>query len=143
VSGTHYVAGFAFDYARERVILIRKNRPAWQAGKLNGVGGHIESGESARGAMLREFEEETAGGRYYWDHFATVQGHDWGSVHFFRTLTDAAFRLVQSTTDEQVEIHRIADIPWDECLPNLSWLIPLALYNHDFYEPVIATECRA
>ena len=38
------VVGFAFTEDRRSVILIRKNRPEWQAGRLNGVGGHIEPG---------------------------------------------------------------------------------------------------
>ena len=35
----HYACGFLFSQDRTRVVLIRKRRPAWQAGKLNGVGG--------------------------------------------------------------------------------------------------------
>ena len=38
------------------VVLTHKNRPAWQAGKLNGVGGKIELLESPVAAMVREFE---------------------------------------------------------------------------------------
>jgi hypothetical protein len=37
-----YVVGFAFD-TDGRVALIRKNRPEWQAGRLNGIGGHVEA----------------------------------------------------------------------------------------------------
>ena len=35
-----YVCGFLFSRDRARVLLIRKRRPAWQAGKLNGLGGN-------------------------------------------------------------------------------------------------------
>jgi len=54
-----FVCGFLFDPTGTRVALIKKARPDWQKGKLNGVGGHIEKGESAIGAMMREFHEET------------------------------------------------------------------------------------
>ena len=54
-----YVIGFMFDNSMENVCLIQKNRPGWQAGKLNGVGGHIEPGEFPIDAMVREFCEET------------------------------------------------------------------------------------
>ena len=57
-----YVAGFLFSPDRSRVLLIRKNRPAWQAGKLNGLGGKIEPGETPPQAMRREFREEQGGG---------------------------------------------------------------------------------
>ena len=37
---TGYACGFLFSDDRRHVVLIRKRRPAWQAGKLNGVGGN-------------------------------------------------------------------------------------------------------
>jgi 8-oxo-dGTP diphosphatase len=42
------------------VLLLRisETRGAW-AGKLNGVGGHIERGETPAGAAIREIREET------------------------------------------------------------------------------------
>jgi hypothetical protein len=54
---TRYVLGFMVWGSL--VSLIRKKRPKWQAGKLNGVGGHVEEGEPPRNAMAREFFEET------------------------------------------------------------------------------------
>ena len=36
-----YVCGLLFSVDRTRVLLIRKRRPAWQAGRLNGVGGKV------------------------------------------------------------------------------------------------------
>jgi 8-oxo-dGTP pyrophosphatase MutT (NUDIX family) len=56
---TRYVLGFAFTPSRKGVILIKKRRPNWQAGKLNGPGGKIEAGETPEQAMIREFKEET------------------------------------------------------------------------------------
>lgn len=38
--------------------MIRKNRPHWQAGCLNGLGGHIKDGETAVVAAIREVKEE-------------------------------------------------------------------------------------
>ena len=37
-----YVTGFLFSPDKKSVVLINKNRPAFQVGKLNGVGGKIE-----------------------------------------------------------------------------------------------------
>ena len=79
-----YVCGFLFSVDRSRVLLIRKNRPAWQAGKLNGVGGKVEPGESIQKAMTREFREE-AGltlAEAQWQHVLTLTGPDW-TGHFF------------------------------------------------------------
>ena len=36
---TKYVVGFMFSPDKQFVALIRKNRPEWQAGKLNGIAG--------------------------------------------------------------------------------------------------------
>jgi len=53
---TKYVVGFRF--CGEQVLLLRKQRPAWQNGKLNGVGGKIERGETPMLAMACEWIEE-------------------------------------------------------------------------------------
>lgn len=42
-----------------RVLGILKNRPEWQAGRWNGIGGKIEPGEWPIDAMCRETKQET------------------------------------------------------------------------------------
>lgn len=42
-----------------RILLVEKDRPEWQKGKLNLVGGKIEAGESVADAVIRELREET------------------------------------------------------------------------------------
>lgn len=54
-----YVVVLLFDKQFQNVLLIRKNRPQWQAGKLNGPGGKVEPGETPQGAARRELFEET------------------------------------------------------------------------------------
>lgn len=44
----------------DQVLMIRKNRPDWQAGKLNFPGGHVEEGEDPGCAAARELFEETS-----------------------------------------------------------------------------------
>lgn len=53
----YYVLGFGFS--DEKLVLIEKDHPADQKGKINGVGGKIMQGENAWQAMTREFKEET------------------------------------------------------------------------------------
>lgn len=53
------VVGFAFDDKLLNVALIKKKKPEWQKGYLNGVGGKVKDGEGYHEAMTREFEEET------------------------------------------------------------------------------------
>jgi 8-oxo-dGTP diphosphatase len=118
-----YACGFLFSPDRSRVLLIRKRRPAWQAGKLNGVGGKIEPGETPIEAMRREFREEAALDIAGWQQVLRLTGPDWVG-HFFRAVgdIDAAYAV----TDEQLERHPTASLPPDT-IPNLRWMIPMLL----------------
>lgn len=138
--GPRWVAGFLIERSEHYtgVVLVRKNRPGWQAGYLNGVGGHVEPGETAEHAMRREFQEEAGLDVPDWHHFATVECPA-GSIAFFRAFCDVA--KVQTMTDELIEVRSVDEVlSSEECLPNLSWLLPLAVYTHDTYAPVVATE---
>src|SRR5438067_567363 len=119
----HYACGFLFSEDRTRVVLIRKHRPPWQAGKLNGVGGKLERDEIAPQAMRREFREEAGVDIDSWQHILTLSGKDWAG-HFFRAFGD--IDAARSLTDEKLEIHRIHELPRDT-IPNLRWMIPLML----------------
>lgn len=122
---TEYVAGFLFD--GDRVALVVKNRPEWQKGKMNGIGGHIEPGETPEQAMAREFVEETgykAPERLYWKRFAELSGPDY-RVYFFYEYGNHS--LLQQPTDEAIVSVPIDSITVLDSIPNLTWLIPLAL----------------
>lgn len=133
---TEYVLGFAFshDYANyDRVMLIRKTKPDWQKGKLNGVGGKIEAGETPHRAMAREFEEETslASLPSAWTKFAVMTWTQ-ARVHCFVTWWDwKQFKKGRSVTEEEI-CHQVLDerfffkLREAGCLPNLHWLIPMA-----------------
>ena len=125
-----YACGFLFSPDRTRVLLIRKRRPAWQAGRLNGVGGKIEPGESPADAMRREFREEANLDVREWQEVLTITGRDdagsgvpWRG-HFFRGFGD--IDAARALTDEPLEPHRVAALPADT-IPNLHWMIPLML----------------
>lgn len=49
----------AFLFWRDQVLLVQKNRPEWQAGLWNAIGGKVEDGETLEQANVREFGEET------------------------------------------------------------------------------------
>ncbi|MDY6846026.1 MAG: 8-oxo-dGTP diphosphatase, partial [Chloroflexota bacterium] len=66
---------------REQVLMLHRNFPPNQ-GLWNGVGGHIEPGETARQAVIREVKEETGydidapqfAGLLTWDGFEIPPG---------------------------------------------------------------------
>lgn len=120
-----YVVGFLFDEERSRVVLIKKNKPAWQEGKWNGVGGKIERWESSREAMIREFEEEAGQHINSWVKFASLNGESF-QVHMFCSVTfNPVIEKVRSMTDEEVKVFPINDLP-ENTVSNLKWLIPMA-----------------
>lgn len=127
MESVEYVVGFCFDPTLLHVVLVRKNRPDWQAGRLNGVGGHVEEDETPEDAMNREFSEEAGVADLDWMKFGTLVGSGW-TVHLF-CARDERYNTVRTMTDEPIGIYQAFEIPWMTAVSNLRWLVPLA---HDF-----------
>ncbi|HYK08329.1 MAG TPA: NUDIX domain-containing protein [Candidatus Eisenbacteria bacterium] len=122
-----YTLGFLFSKDLKKVLLIHKNRPEWQMGKVNGLGGKIEENETPQDCITREVQEETG---------LSTKNADWqlaGTLHssifetsvLFATYQDS-FGKETSQTDEIIEWFSIKDLP-TSIMSNLSWLIPLCL----------------
>lgn len=127
VKTVKYVVGFLISNHSD-VALIRKQRPEWQRGFLNGIGGHIEKGESAHDAMRREFEEETGNNLTGWHEFISVRGIGY-ELHYFSAHIPSRMRL-KKTTDEKPGWFNIqAILKQGKILANLHWLIPMANYK--------------
>lgn len=122
-----YVAGFLFDDHGTQVALIEKNRPAWQAGKFNAIGGKIEHGEHRQSAMNREFKEE-AGVETHWRHRFSLVRTEVYAVHFYSSFSTHHLDLVESQEDEPIVIHSVDPLPVN-LIPNLRWIIPMILDN--------------
>jgi 8-oxo-dGTP diphosphatase len=125
-----YVLGFAFNEAQTHVALIRKLRPDWQAGKWNGIGGHIEEGESPVEAMAREFNEEA--GVYItteeWSPMGEMNGEGW-HCHLFR-YSGAKTQYVRTLTDEIVKIFTVTELRQGAVTvtdPNVYFFLSLAM----------------
>lgn len=118
-----YSCGFLFCPDRLRVLLIRKKRPMWQVGKLNGIGGKVEPGESPLQAMVREFSEEAGMHITDWQELLQLTGPDWRG-HFFRAFGN--IDQARNMTDEALEIVTARQLP-TQVLPNLNWIIPMML----------------
>jgi 8-oxo-dGTP diphosphatase len=122
---TNYVLGFMFDSAKKNVVLIIKNRPNWQKGFLNGIGGHIEVGEDSFTAIAREFYEETDVQDNSWQPFVKMVGIDW-TVYVFKAFSEKVYSCI-TKTDEEVAIRPVDQLKDLKVVPNLQWLIPMAL----------------
>ena len=139
----HYVVGFMTSGGWDPlVLLIRKARPPWQAGRLNGPGGSLEPGEAPIDAMVREFFEETGlkTTASDWRRFAVLQcpqlddrlfGEHEVHVHFFMSHSGLSESMVFPDVDgETPQVHKISDLENLPVIPNLRWLIPMGLSEY-------------
>lgn len=134
---TEYVVGFAHD--DERVALIRKNRPEWQVGYLNGIGGHIEDFDaSPHAAQVREFEEETGAHVDDWQHFLTLRGIKAIIYCFAARPGSEVLDSLRTTTDEEIVVIDFDDIEAGTTVPNLEWIIPMMRQRYKYF-PVVVT----
>lgn len=126
-----YVLGFMFRPEKDRVALIRKSKPEWQRGKLNGIGGKVEN-ESKYTAMVREFREETGVETHgqQWEYFCRLEGSAF-SVHCFTTVGDVYSCKTMEQEDVKIvdvnEIDNRRNPPRPQMVENLPWLIHLAI----------------
>lgn len=142
----NYVVGFLFDEQFLSVTLIRKLRPDWQRGKLNGIGGKMERGETPVQAMVREFKEETSVEipAEDWWQFAELcdDSGDW-NVFFFMAQRPDLYKIgLRNMTDEQIEVVGVFNVRHCRTIPNLQWLIPMAMQriNERQFWPYMITQ---
>lgn len=136
---TEYVLGFMFSTDVRQVALIEKQTPTWQFGKLNGIGGKIEPGETAGVAMTREFLEETGVPTSVseWDRFCVMRSDNW-VVHCFSCVSVRVFD-VKTMEREKVGVYWVSDLALGthRTLSNIPWLVPLAI-NHQEHNSLLS-----
>jgi 8-oxo-dGTP diphosphatase len=125
-----FVIGYLFD-GDGNVALIEKNRPDWQKGRLNAVGGKMERGETPLQAITREFREE-AEAEVHWRQFAELTGDSYRLYCF--TSRDKV--EIKTMTDEKVGWYPVNNLPAN-ILPNARFLIPMADYKYTITAKII------
>src|SRR6185295_19082363 len=97
----HYVNGFY--RSGDSVVLFLKAKPEWQKGRFNGVGGKVESGETAVEAMVREFKEEVGHQTTTddWKHTVSLVGNDF--VVYFFAASGSYFDIHPETIDGDIK----------------------------------------
>lgn len=122
-----YVVGFLFDQSCTSVVLLVKNRPTWQAGFLNGVGGKANEGEILEEAMRRESIEEVGVTPTEWKYVSSLE-NPLDSVTFYAARDQWAFDRAKQRTDEEVVRSLVQNIQTCKTVPCLKFLIPWSVY---------------
>lgn len=142
----NYVLGFMFSPDMERVVLIRKTKPEFQKGKLNGVGGKIEENETPIKAMIREFQVETGVSTkesdwIYYGKFSEFINSDAmysgiAVIHVFKCISSEG-ENTQSLTEEFVANYKVSHINMLNLASSLNWIIPLMKYEQKLLFDVV------
>ncbi|GJG85842.1 hypothetical protein tb265_10230 [Gemmatimonadetes bacterium T265] len=127
-----YVLALLFTPDGGRVVLVHKTRPAWQAGRVNALGGKLHPGESAADAARRETREEAGVDVAGWDEFLVWDDAQY-RMHACRAFDPAAERAY-TAEDQDVFLADALALP-PNVIDNLRWLVPLAL-DRDVRVPV-------
>ena len=119
-----YVLALLFTADRRQIVLMEKTRPAWQAGRVNALGGKVRAGEGAADAARREVREEAGVDVIAWE--PVLAWHDpQYTMHVVRAFDDAALRA-HTAEDQRVFRAPVNEMP-PSVIDNLRWLVPLAL----------------
>jgi 8-oxo-dGTP diphosphatase len=131
---TNFVVGFAFSPNKEKVALIIKNRPSWQLGYLNGIGGKIEKGECPINGMVREFEEEACikTNALDWTYFAYESG-PYFKIYYYYTVFDdiEEFNAITCNTDEEILLVNTNELQCRKIVRGIDYYLPIALYGRN------------
>ena len=129
IMAREYVLGFAFSPNLDRVCLIQKQKPEWQLGRLNGVGGKIEpTDDTPVHAMIREFKEETSVTIDNWKRVIEMGDNSaWSCIVYTTVITHAQFEYgLQTREKEEIKRVSVNELP-QMTMDNLRWLIPMSI----------------
>ena len=117
----------------DEILLIHKKR-GLGAGKLNGVGGKIEAGESPLSAAVREFEEELltrpVDPKKFGEIVFDVVEEEAIRIHVFRS--NDLVGEPKETVEARPEWTPVRDIPYDRMWEDDRYWLPLLLDNRRF-----------
>jgi 8-oxo-dGTP diphosphatase len=133
-----YVLALLFTADGREVVLVRKTRPAWQAGRVNALGGKLHNGESLIEAARREVREEAGVDVEAWEEFLEWKDPQY-RLRAVRAFNDVA-RRARTTEDQEVLLAHVGGLPLN-VIDNLRWIIPLAL-DRDVAVPIHVTSAH-
>ena len=103
---------------------MRRTRPAWQAGRVNALGGKLREGELPHDAARREVREESGVDVAEWAEVLVWEDPEY-RMHVMRAVSELA-RGARTMEDQEVFLTEVDTLPAN-VIDNLRWLVPLAL----------------
>jgi 8-oxo-dGTP diphosphatase len=119
-----FVLALLYSADRRQVVLMRRTRPPWQAGRVNALGGRVLEGESTEMTASREVREECGVDVSEWREVLVWEDAEY-RMHVMRGVSDHAC-AARTLEDQEVFLADVNALP-DNVIDNLRWLVPLAL----------------
>ena len=122
-----YTVAFIFNKDLSKVLLIHKQKPDWQKGFINGVGGKYEEGETPGQCVARETKEETLLEipEKNWVYAGVIEQPQ-GNVGILTAQYSGPESDASQGDHEKIEWFTIDPLP-KNVMPNLRFLIPVCL----------------
>ncbi len=107
-----YTVGFVINKSHKLVLLINKNRPAWQKGALNGLGGRLQESETPNEGIARSVNREAniETNAEQWRKIGSIE-NDGDVIYFLTTVYDGETADATTMTDEQIEWFPLKNLP--------------------------------
>lgn len=127
-----YTIGALFRNDFTEVLLIEKQKPEWQKGKLNFPGGKVEHAEALQLCIAREFNEETGLSipPDQWLGIGEINGHGYDCYFYTAVYDEKKHGSAATMETERVNWYKVNDLPANT-ISNLYWLIPFAINWHN------------
>jgi 8-oxo-dGTP diphosphatase len=119
-----FVLALLYTADKKQVVLMRRTRPDWQAGRINALGGRITVREQPADAARREVREECGVDVLEWVEVLQWEDAEY-RMHVMRALSDRALDA-RTMEDQEVFLASVDALPRN-VIDNLRWLVPLAL----------------
>jgi 8-oxo-dGTP diphosphatase len=138
-----YTVVFLFTPDFELVWLITKEKPNWQKGCLNGIGGKIEYNESPIECAIREIKEESG---------IIVPKNELVEVGLMEGMNDdrskfqvwvfagVTTEFLRTEEEEEINIYRVDEIKNFNHIKNVPMLVETCIYRlseHSFFNKMI------
>ena len=119
-----FVLALLYTEDRTQVVLMRRTRPAWQAGRVNALGGKLMRGETPVEGARREVREESGVDVPEWREVLIWDDAEY-ELHVMSAASELA-RGARTLEDQEVFLAEVRALP-ENVIDNLRWLVPLAL----------------